>query len=138
MWDSFIRELKDQIRTVRETIVTREFWIYFGVIVVLLAVAGGGAYLAIGFDTLSRQKMASLLACKTGDMQLLVIIVGGFIFMLLSLFALGEVTAWVEEKRQAKTAQWKSVASIWRPIIFFGGAMTLGIGGAALMAVWCM
>lgn len=54
MWSGFFRELKSQIITLRQVIRTREFWIYVGVIAVLLLVAVAAFRLATGFDPLVR------------------------------------------------------------------------------------
>lgn len=138
MSDSFSRAISKEIKSIREALVTREFWIYVGAILALLLVGIGGAYFALGFDNLTREKLMMVLACKAGEKQLLVIIVGSIVFCLLSFFALGEVTAWVEERRKAKSAGWKMNTSIWRPVIFFGGAILLGIAGAVTMSLWCI
>lgn len=138
MLDAFGRELSAQIRSIREAVVTREFWIYVGAIVAIAAVAIGGAYFAIGFDNLSRQKLMLVLACQTGEKQLAVIIVGSFVFCIAAFFALGEVAAWVEEWRRAKVAGWKMNTSVWRPVLFMLGALFVGIAGVVVMSFWCM
>ena len=138
MLETLFREIGNQLRTIRESVVTREFWIYVGAIAAIAAVGVGGAYFAIGFDTLSREKLAMVLACKTGQKQLAVIIIGAFVFCIASFFTLGEVAAWVEERRKAKAAGWKMNTSILRPVIAMAGTLLVGIVGTVIMSFWCM
>ena len=138
MLDRIARELEDQWKSIREAVVTREFWIYVGALLALLAVGIGGAYFAIGFDTLSRQKLAMVLTCQTGEKQLGVIIVGAFVFCIAAFFALGEVAAWVEERRKAKSAGWRMNTSPWRPALALGGVVLIGLAGVAIMSLWCI
>ena len=138
MLDNLEREFNAQVKAIREAIVTREFWIYVGSILAVLAVGIGGGYYALGFDDLAREKLMMVLACNTGKNQLLVIIIGSFVFCIAAFFALGEVTAWVEENRKAKSAGWRMNTSGWRPVIFMLGALGVGLAGAVLMSMWCI
>lgn len=138
MLGTLFREIGLQFRAIREAMATREFWIYVGALLAIAAVGIGGAYFAIGFDNLSREKLHLVLACKTGQGQLAVIIIGAFVFCIAAFFALGEVAAWVEEKRQAKAAGWKMNTSLWRPVIALAGTLLVGIAGTAIMSFWCM
>lgn len=138
MLDALAREIGNQLRAIREAMATREFWIYVGAFLAIAAVGVGGAYFAIGFDNLSREKLQLVLACKTGQSQLAVIIIGAFVFCIAAFFSLGEVAAWVEERRRAKAAGWKMHTSIWRPIIAMAGTLLVGLAGTAIMSFWCM
>jgi hypothetical protein len=138
MFDKIAREFEDQWRSIREAVVTREFWIYVGAILAILGVGIGGAYFAIGFDKLSREKLMMMLACQAGDRHLAVIIVGSFVFCIAAFFALGEVAAWVEEWRKAKVARWKMNTSPWRPVLALGGALLVGLAGVVVMSLWCV
>jgi hypothetical protein len=138
MLDKIAREFEEQWRSIREAVVTREFWIYVGAILAIMLVGIGGAYYAIGFDNLSREKLMIVLACQAGEKQLGVIIIGAFTFCIVAFFALGEVAAWVEEWRRSKTARWKMSTSVWRPIIAVGSAMAVGLAGVVVMSFWCI
>ena len=137
MWSSFIREINAQYDEVCATVKTREFWAYFALLGALLGLLIGLAYVASGFDELTRQQALLAIACNAGDAQLLTIIVGGMVFVLLSLFTLGEVVLWFEDARQAKANRRRNDASKWRPVIFVVGALGLGITGFFVLSSWC-
>lgn len=137
MANSWSRTLSTQYREIRDLMRTREFWVYFVLIAALLGLLIGLAYVASGFDELTRQQALLAIACRAGDAQLLSIIIGGMAFVLLSLFTLGEVVLWFEENRQARQAGLQYRGSKWRPVLFVIGALGLGIGGFAAMASWC-
>lgn len=138
MFAGFFKELKSQIITLSQVVRSREFWIYFGVIVVLLLIAGAGIRLATGFDPLTRDQLRMGFSCRTGEGQLATIIVGSFVFAIACVFTLGEVINWVEETRSARAPgrhQYK--IGYWRPILHVLGTIVLGIGGFVLMLTWC-
>ena len=138
MFSGFFRELKTQFITLGQIIKTREFWIYVGVIVVLLLIAVAGIRLATGFDPLTRGQLRMGFSCKTGEGQLATIIIGCFVFVIASIFTLGEVIHWVEETRMSRAPgrhQYK--ISYWRPILHVLGTVTLGVGGYLLLLSWC-
>jgi uncharacterized membrane protein len=137
MWSVLIRELVTQYEEVCATVKTREFWAYFALLTALLGLLIGLAYIATGFDELTRQQAMLALACRAGDAQLLTIIVGGMVFVLLSLFTLGEVVLWFEDARQAREAHRRNHASKWRPILFVLGALGVGMTGFVLLTSWC-
>ena len=138
MFSEFFRELKSQIITLGQVIRTREFWIYFGVILVMLLIAVAGIRLATGFDPLTRGQLGMAFSCRTGEGQLATIIIGSLVFALSCLFSLGEVINWVEEMRMSRSPgsqQYK--IGYWRPILHVLGTLVLGIGGYILMLTWC-
>ena len=138
MFSEFFRELKSQIITLGQVIRTREFWIYFGVILVMLLIAVAGIRLATGFDPLTRGQLGMAFSCRTGEGQLATIIIGSLVFALSCLFSLGEVINWVEEMRMSRSPgrqQYK--IGYWRPILHVLGTLVLGIGGYLLMLTWC-
>lgn len=137
MWSSLLREISAQYEDVRATIRTREFWIYFVMICTLLAILIGLAYMAAGFDELTRQQALLAIACRAGDAQLLTIIVGGMVFGLFCLFTIGEVVYWVEDRRQAREGRRRGSASTGRLLAFVLGALGLGGGGLYLLTSWC-
>lgn len=137
MWSSFIREINAQYDEVCATVKTREFWAYFALLGALLGLLIGLAYVASGFDELTRQQALLAIACNAGDAQLLTIIVGGMVFVLLSLFTLGEVVLWFEDARQAKANRRQNDASKWRPVLFVTGALGLGVTGFFVLSSWC-
>ena len=131
-------ELKAQFSTLVSTVKTREFWIYTGVILLLLLVAFGVIRLATGFDPLVRGQLRMNFSCKTGEGQLATIIVGCFVFALACVFTLGEVVHWVEETRMSRAPgrhQYK--ISYWRPVLHVLGTVALGATGYVLMLTWC-
>jgi hypothetical protein len=138
MFSGFFRELKSQIVTFGKLVRTREFWIYVGVIVLMLLIAFAGIRVATGFDPLSRGQLHMGFSCKTGEGQLATIIIGSFAFAITCLFTLGEVIHWVEETRQSRAPgrqQYK--IGYWRPILHVLGTVVLGVGGYLLMLTWC-
>ena len=138
MFSGFFRELKTQIVTLGQILRTREFWIYFCVIVLMLVVVVAIIHLAIGFDPLSRRQLGMAFSCKTGEGQLATIIVGCFVFAMACIFTLGEVVNWVEETRMARAPgrqQYK--ISYWRPILHVLGTVILGAMGYFMMLAWC-
>lgn len=137
MWSSLLRELKAQYEEVCATVKTGEFWAYFALLALLLGLLVGLAYVAAGFDELTRQQALLQIACKAGDAQLLTIIVGGMAFVLLSMFTLGEVVLWFEGQRYAKTTRRRNRASKWRPLLFVFGALGLGFVGFFVLTSWC-
>lgn len=137
MTDRFTRELQNQLKDIRDALRTREFWVYFALLSALIGLLIALAYVAAGFDELTRQQALLAIACRAGDMQLLTIIVGGMCFVLLSLFALGEVVAWLEGQKRAKTNRWRSHDSKWRPLAFVAAALGLGGAGFLVLQSWC-
>lgn len=137
MLSALFKELVSQYEDVCATVKTREFWAYFALLATLLALLVGLAYIATGFDELTRQQALLAIACRAGDAQILTIIVGGMVFVLLSLFTLGEVVLWFEDARQAREAHRRNHASKWRPILFVLGALGVGITGFVLLGSWC-
>lgn len=137
MWSRVISEIKAQYREVCATVKTGEFWAYFGLLGALLALTVGLAYVASGFDELTRQQALMAIACRAGDAQLLTIIVGGMAFVLLSVFTVGEVVRWFEDARHAKSVRQTNRASRWRPVLFVLGAIGLGAAGFVVLFSWC-
>ena len=138
MFSGFFRELKSQIVTLAKLVRTREFWIYVGVILLILLIAFAGIRLATGFDTLSRVQLHLDFSCSTGEGQLATIIVGFFAFAIASMFTLGEVINWVEVTRRSRTPgrrQYK--VGYLRPVLHVLGTIILGVGGYLLMLTWC-
>lgn len=138
MFSGLIKELRQQAAAVGEAVTTREFWIYFAVVLVLVGMALGVIYLAAGFDPLTRAQLRMAVSCRTGERQIGTIIVGLFVFGLACVFTLGEVVNWVEEKRQSRAPGRQSFKlSYWRPILHVIGTLTLGLTGYLLMSAWC-
>jgi hypothetical protein len=133
----FFKEIRLHIAIFSETVQTREFWIYMAVIFILSIVAVGCAYLAFGFDSLTRRQLLMAISCRTGEAQIGTIIIGSFAFGLACLFTLGEVTYWVEQTRQARSSGRRIKLSAWRPILYVLGTVVLGIMGFFLMSAWC-
>ncbi len=134
----FFRELKHQLVILNQVLRTREFWIYFAVILVLVGIAMAGVWMAVGFDPLTRAQLQMRLSCRTGEGQLATIIIGGFVFALSCLFTLGEVINWVEEKRMSRAPGRQPYdGSIWRPALHVLGTSVVGVGGLMLMRAWC-
>ena len=138
MFSGFFRELKTQFINLGQIIRTREFWIYVGIILVLLLIAVAGIRLATGFDPLTRGQLRMGFSCKTGEGQLATIIIGCFVFVIASVFTLGEVIHWVEETRMSRAPgrhQYK--IGYWRPILHVLGTVILGVGGDLLLLSCC-
>lgn len=137
MWSSLLKEIRAQYEEICATVKTGEFWAYFGLLALLLCLLVGLAYVASGFDELTRQQALLAIACKAGDAQLLTIIVGGMAFVLLSVFTLGEVVLWFEGERYAKTTRRRNRASKWRPLLFVLGSLGFGLAGFFVLTSWC-
>jgi len=137
MFSGFFSELKRQINTLGEMLRTREFWIYVAIILVLLLIAVAGIRLATGFDPQTRAWLRMGFSCRTGEGQLATIIVGAFVFAIASMFTLGEVIHWVEEKRESRAPGRKFEVDYWRPILHVLGTIILGVSGYSLMLSWC-
>lgn len=138
MLSGLIKELRQQAAAVGEAFTTREFWIYFAVVLVLVGMALGVIYLAAGFDPLTRAQLRMAVSCQTGERQIGTIIVGLFVFGLACVFTLGEVVNWVEEKRQSRAPGRQTFKlSYWRPVLHVVGTLTLGLTGYLLMSAWC-
>ncbi len=138
MFFGFFRELKAQLVTLGQVIRTREFWIYFVLIAVLLLIAVAGIRLATGFDPQTRGQLGMDFSCKTGEGQLATIIIGSFVFAIACLFTLGEVINWVEETRMARApGRQHYKIGYWRPILHVAGTIILGVSGYVLMLTWC-
>jgi cytochrome bd-type quinol oxidase subunit 2 len=138
VFSGLTKELRQQAATVASTIRTREFWIYLAVVLVLVGMAAGVVYLAIGFDPLTRAQLRMAISCRTGESQIGTIIAGLFVFGLACVFTLGEVVHWVEEKRMSRApGRQKIKLSYWRPILHVAGTLALGVTGYVLMSAWC-
>lgn len=138
MFSGLITELKSQAAEFVRTVKTREFWVYFVVMLMLAGIAFAGVYLAAGFDPLTRSQLRMAMSCRTGEAQIGTIIVGLFVFGIACVFTLGEVTAWVEAQREARApGRRPSGLGYWRPLLHVVGTMLLGIGGFLLMSAWC-
>jgi len=138
MFSGFFRELKSQIVTLGQILRTREFWIYVGVILVLLLIAVAGFRLATAFDPQTRGQLRLDFSCRTGEGQLATIIVGSFVFCIACFFTLGEVVNWVEETRMSHAPGRRSYKiGYWRPILHVLGTIILGVSGYVLMLTWC-
>ncbi|MFZ4535546.1 hypothetical protein [Propionivibrio sp.] len=138
MFSGFFRELKVQIITLGQVIRTREFWIYFAVILLLVLLAVAGIRMATGFDPLTRGLLQMGFSCRTGEGQLATIISGSFVFAIACVFTLGEVTHWVEETRMARApGRQHYKIGYWRPILHVLGTVILGVSGYLLMLTWC-
>ena len=138
MFSGLFRELKSQIVILSQIVRTREFWIYVGVIVVLLLIAIAGIRLATGFDPLTRGQLRMSFSCRTGEGQLATIIVGSFVFAIACVFTLGEVINWVEETRSSRApGRQHYKIGYWRPILHVFGTIVLGVSGYLLMLTWC-
>ena len=138
MFSGFFRELKAQIVMLSQIVRTREFWIYVGLLFVLLLIAFAGIRLATGFDPLTRGQLGMAFSCRTGQGQLATIIVGAFVFAIASLFTLGEVINWVEETRTSRApGRQPYQVGYWRPLLHVLGTIVLGATGYYLMLTWC-
>jgi len=138
MMSGLLSELREQAALLRDAVKTHEFWIYVGVIIVLALVAFAGVYLAAGFDPLTRGQLRMAISCQTSESKIGTIIVGSFIFCIACVFTLGEVTQWVEEKRQSRApGRQHYKLNYWRPLLHVLGTLMLGLGGYLLMSAWC-
>lgn len=138
MLSCFLREMKSQLLTLREILRTREFWIYFTVIVVLLLIAIAAVRLATSFDPMTRGMLRMTFTCQTSEGKLATIMVGLLAFGMASVFTLGEVIHWVEETRELRApGRLSHKISYWRPILHVLGTVFLGTSGYLLMLSWC-
>ncbi len=139
MFSGFFKELREQLVDAGRVMRTREFWIYFAVIVVMVLMAVAFIRLATGFDPLTRGQMRLDFSCKTGQGQLATIIVGCFVFAITCVFTLGEVINWVENTRMAKQPgrEHYEMGSYWRPLLHVLGTVALGVGGYLTLLSWC-
>ena len=138
MFSGFFRELKSQATILGQVVRTREFWIYVGVIAVLLLIAAAVLRLATGFDPMTRGFLRMGFACNTGEGQLATIFVGSFVFSVASVVTLGEVINWVEETRASRApGRYPHKISYWRPLLHVIGTVVLGVSGYFLLLTWC-
>ena len=137
MISRFFSSMKAGIIGLVQMLKTREFWIYFAIILVLLLIAAAGIRLATGFDPQTRALLRMGFSCRTGEGQLATIIVGAFVFAIASLFTLGEVIHWVEETRESRAPGRHYKVAYWRPILHVLGTIILGVSGYSLMLSWC-
>lgn len=130
--------LKTQIQTLNQVIRTREFWIYFCLIAVLVLIAAGGIRLATSFDPMTRGMLRMSFSCRTSEGRLATIMVGAFVFGIASALTLGEVINWVEDTRALRApGRMPHKISAWRPILHVVGTVLLGAIGYFLMLSWC-
>lgn len=139
MFKAFFEELKEQIVDAGRVMRTREFWIYFAVIVLMALMAVAGIRLATAFDPITRGQMHLEFTCSSGQGQIATIIVGCFVFCIACVFTMGEVINWVESERMAKIPgrEHYEVASIWRPLLHVLGTFLLGAGLYISLSIWC-
>ena len=138
MFSAFFSEFRSQLLTLRQIIKTREFWIYFAVIVVLLLIAAAGIRLATGFDPMTRGMLRMSFSCNTSEGRLATIMVGSLVFGIASVLSLGEVVYWVETTREMRVpGRVQHKISYWRPILHVLGTAALGTTGYLLMLSWC-
>ena len=139
MFSEFFRELKEQIVDAGRIMRTREFWIYMGVLLLLLLMAIAGFRLAAAFDPITRGQVQLDFSCRTGQGQLATIIVGCFVFGVACVFTLGEVIHWVESERESKLPgnEHYEVESFWRPVLHVLGTVLLGATGYSVLMSWC-
>lgn len=138
MFSGAFREIRSQIITLRQIIRTREFWIYFCVIIVLLLLAAAGIRLATSFDPMTRGMLRMEFSCNTTEGRLGTIMVGAFVFGIASVLSLGEVINWVEDTRESRTpGRLQHRISYWRPILHVAGTVLLGTAGYLMMLSWC-
>ena len=134
----FFRELSDLIKELRQVMSTREFWIYFGVILLMLVMAAAVIRLATGFDPITRAQLQMSFSCQTGQGQMATIIVGCFVFSVACVFTLGEVINWVEETRMSRERGHEYYkVDYWRALWHVLGTVALGVGGYFLLLSWC-
>ena len=138
MFSGAFKEIKAQILTLRQIVRTREFWIYFCLIVVLLLIAAAAFRLATNFDPMTRGMLRMEFSCRTSEGRLATIMVGAVVFGIASLITLGEVINWVEETRESRTpGRLQHRISYWRPILHVMGTVALGITGYLMLLSWC-
>lgn len=138
MFTGFFSELKSQLETLAGLVRTREFWIYFALLLVMALLAFAGIRLATGFDPLSRGDLNLAFSCRTGEGQLATIIIGSFVFAIAAIFTLGEVINWVEETRLSRLpGRGHYKIGHWRPLLHVLGTVVIGVGGYLLMSTWC-
>ena len=138
MFSAFFRGIKAQILEINAAVRTREFWIYVGVILVLILMVLAFFRLATAFDPMTRSQLGLAFSCRTGDGQLATIIIGGLVFVLLCVFTMGEVIHWVEETRILKAkGRERYKVGYWRPILHVIGTVIIGAVGYTLLLSWC-
>lgn len=138
MFSTFFRSLRAQILEINTAIRTREFWIYVGVILVLILMVAAFFRLATAFDPQTRSQLGLAFSCRTGEGQLATIIIGGLVFVLLCIFTMGEVIHWVEQTRTLKSkGREHYTVNYWRPILHVVGTVIIGVVGYSLLLSWC-
>ena len=138
LFSGFFRELKSQIVTLGQIVRTREFWIYVGLIAILLLIMAAVLRLATSFDPMTRGFLRMGFTCKTGEGQLATIFVGSFVFGIAAVVTLGEVINWVEDTRASRApGRYPHKISYWRPLLHVLGTVTLGVSGYFLLLAWC-
>ena len=138
MFANFFRELKEQMLAVKAALRTREFWIYAAVIQVCVLAFVGFVRLAAGFDPLTRSQLRVGFSCRTGEGQMATIIAGGFVFVVLCVFTIGQIVFWLEETRRlrAKGRERYSVSYL-RPLLHVIATVLAGLSGYWLLLSWC-
>ncbi len=134
------RELKQQLLDAYAEIRTKEFWVYFSLIVVFVLIFFAFLDMSLSFDFVTKSKLNLTISCKTGQGQMATIIVGLLVLMLACLFTLGQVVHWGEENRQLKKrgrTGYKPL-SFWKPMLHILGTVVLGLVGYLLLRSWCL
>lgn len=138
MLDALLSEIGSQAASFSRMVRTREFWIYFVLVIVLLLMAAAMVRLAAGFDSLTRGQLGLSMSCRTGQGQLATIIIGFFVFILACVFTLGEVTHWIEETRQSRApGRQRMKINTRRPLIAVVGTLIFSASGYTLLSTWC-
>ena len=134
----FLLELREQFLLAVSVVRTREFWIYVGLIAILLLIMAAVLRLATSFDPMTRGFLRMGFTCKTGEGQLATIFVGSFVFGIAAVVTLGEVINWVEDTRASRApGRFPHKISYWRPLLHVLGTVTLGVSGYFLLLAWC-
>lgn len=138
MFSEFIYELKQQIALLASVLKSREFWIYFAILLLLVGIAGIGIYIAAGFDPLTRGQMGMGFSCKSGQGQLATILIGGFVFLMACVVTLGEIINWIDATKESKLpGRQHYEVSFWRPLLHMIGTLALALAGLWVMSTWC-
>lgn len=138
MFSEFIYELKQQIALLASVLKSREFWIYFAILLLLVSIAGIGIYIAAGFDPLTRGQMGMGFSCKSGQGQLATILIGGFVFLMACVVTLGEIINWIDATKESKLpGRQHYEVSFWRPLLHMIGTLVLALAGLWVMSTWC-
>ena len=138
MFSEFMFELKQQISMLVSVLKSREFWIYFVIVLRLGVIAAVGLYIAVGFDPLTRGQMGLGFSCRTGQGQLATIIIGGFVFAMACLVTLGEIINWVEAMKASRSpGRHQYEVNFWRPLLHMVGTLALALLGLGVMSTWC-